>query len=57
MLSFTYDCGVLGGVLLTGWRRSPLWTCPWRCPPDCPAPWTPQNDVRPLGNAIIYYGL
>ena len=48
MLSFTYDCGVLGGgAAHSAGRRSPLWTCPWRCPPDCPAPWTPRTTSAP----------
>ena len=55
MLSFTYDCGVLGGVLLTGWEEEPFVDLPLEMPAGLPGPLDAQNDVRPLGNAIIYY--
>ena len=55
MLSFTYDCGVLGGVLLTGWEDEPFVDLPLEMPAGLPGPLDAQNDVRPLGNAIIYY--
>lgn len=55
MLSFTYDCGVLGGVLLTGWEEEPFVDLPLEMPAGLPGPLDAQNDVRPLGKAIIYY--
>ena len=55
MLSFAYDCGVLGGVLLTGWEEEPFVDLPLEMPAGLPGPLDAQNDVRPLGNAIIYY--
>ncbi len=55
MLSFAYDCGVLGGVLLTDWEDEPFVDLPLEMPEGLPGPLDAENDVRPLGNAIIYY--
>ena len=55
MLSFAYDCGVLGGVLLTDWEDEPFVDLPLEMPEGLPSPLDAENDVRPLGNAIIYY--
>ena len=55
MLSFAYDCGVLGGVLLTDWEDEPFVDLPLEMPKGLPGPLDAENDVRPLGNAIIYY--
>ena len=55
MLSFAYDCGVLGGVLLTDWEDEPFVDLPLEMPEGLPGPLDTENDVRPLGNAIIYY--
>ena len=38
MLSFTYDCGVLGGVLLTGWEEEPFVDLPLEMPAGLPGP-------------------
>ena len=55
MLSFAYDCGVLGGVLLTDWEDEPFVDLPLEMPEGLPGPLDAENDVRPLGNAIVYY--
>ena len=55
ILSFAYDCGVLGGVLLTDWEDEPFVDLPLEMPEGLPGPLDAENDVRPLGNAIIYY--
>ena len=55
MLSFAYDCGVLGGVLLTNWEDEPFVDLPLEMPEGLPVPLDAENDVRPLGNAIVYY--
>ena len=55
MLSFAYDCGVLGGVLLTDWEDEPFVDLPLEMPEGLPGPLDAENDVHPLGNAIIYY--
>lgn len=55
MLSFAYDCGVLGGVLLTNWEDEPFVDLPLEMPEGLPGPLDAENDVRPLGNAIVYY--
>ena len=55
MLSFAYDCGVLGGVLLTDWEDEPFVDLPLEMPEGLPGPLDAENDVMPLGSAIIYY--
>ena len=57
MLSFAYDCGVLGGVLLTDWEDEPFVDLPLEMPEGLPGPLDAENDVRPLGNAIVYYAM
>ena len=55
MVSFSYDCGVLGGILLTDWEDEPFVDLPLAMPEGLPGPLDAENDVMPLGNAIIYY--
>ena len=58
MYSFTYDCGVLGGILLTDWEEEDetLVQLPLDMPEELAvSPLDEQNDTLPLGNAIIYY--
>lgn len=58
MYSFTYDCGVLGGILLTDWEEEDesLVQVPLEIPEELAvSPLDEQNDILPLGNAIIYY--
>ena len=55
MVSFSYDCGVLGGILLTDWEDEPFVDLPLAMPEELPGPLDAENDVMPLGNAIIYY--
>ena len=55
MVSFSYDCGVLGGILLTDWEDEPFVDLPLTMPEELPGPLDAENDVMPLGNAIIYY--
>ena len=55
MVSFSYDCGVLGGILLTDWEDEPFVDLPLTMPEGLPGPLDAENDVMPLGNAIIYY--
>ena len=42
-------------LLLTGWEDEPFVDLPLEMPAGLPGPLDAQNDVRPLGNAIIYY--
>ncbi len=55
MLSFSYDCGVLGGILLQEPEDEPFLEQPLAWPEELPGPLDAENDVRPLGNAIVYY--
>ena len=55
MVSFSYDCGVLGGILLTDWEDEPFVDLPLTMPEELPGPLDAENDVMPLGSAIIYY--
>lgn len=58
MYSFTYDCGVLGGILLTNWEDQDenLVQLPLDMPEELAVnPLDEQNDTLPLGNAVIYY--
>lgn len=58
MLSFTYDCGVLGGILLTDWETEDesLVQVPLEIPEELASnSLDQQNDTLPLGNAVIYY--
>ena len=58
MFSFTYDCGVLGGILLTDWEDGDdtLVQVPLTVPEELAGGSLEQeNSTLPLGNAIIYY--
>ena len=58
LYSFTYDCGVLGGILLTDWEDEDeeLVQLPLTVPDELAFhPLDQTNDVMPLGNAIVYY--
>ena len=58
MYSFTYECGVLGGILLTDWQDEDdtLFQVPLEIPEElADDPLAEENDALPLGNAIIYY--
>ena len=56
LYSFTYDCGVLGGILLTDWEDEELVQLPLTVPEELAFnPLDQTNDVMPLGNAIVYY--
>ena len=59
MYSFTYDCGVLGGILLAdpddeaGIDAGPIDAA--GIPAALADPIGAENDVLPVGNAIVYY--
>ncbi len=53
MYSFTYNCGVLGGILLRDWDEEDAGFDP--APLDLSSELDAENNVMPLGNAIIYY--
>lgn len=58
MYSFSYTCGVLGGILLTDWEEEDdtLFQVPLEIPEELADNSLGQeNDALPLGNAIIYY--
>ena len=58
MYSFSYTCGVLGGILLTDWEEEDdtLFQVPLEIPEElADDPLAEENDALPLGNAIIYY--